>query len=148
MKLQDNKYSCGAVALCNALEAANIESPAVDAMMKLARTSPEKGTTTKGMARALESLSITYEKVRTKDSFAAYSVLVACLSFGSPVLMAVDNDTHWVVAVGVLGSRILLVDSADGAVVQSLNRQQVLDRWGCDDYYEGIVVGRREVSDT
>jgi hypothetical protein len=145
VKLQDDKFSCGAVALYNALEAAGVDSPAVPELRRLASTSPVKGTSTAGICKALRNLSITHAKLKTKDEFVAYSALLGCLSAGSPVLLAVDDDTHWVTAVGLLGSRVLVADSADGEVIVSLERGEVLDRWRCNDYYEGVVVGSRKV---
>lgn len=145
MKLQDDKFSCGAVALYNGLEAAGIDSPNVPELARLAGTSPVKGTNTSGVCKALRNLSITYEKLKTKDQFLAYCTLVGCLVNGSPVLLAVDDDTHWVTAVGYLGSRVLIADSADGEVIVSLERGELLARWGGTGYYEGVVIGRRQV---
>ena len=69
--------------------------------------------------------------------------IIGALALGWPVLLAVDNDTHWVAAVGRLAARVLVADSADGAVVQSLDEKKLLDRAVCAGYIEGIVIGEK-----
>ncbi len=143
MKLQNARHNCGAVALINALMAAGHQSPNEDGMAKIAKTSPTRGTSSKGLRNALETLGLSEAVLSTKSALMAAEALIGCLQGGSPVLLCVDGGSHWVAAVGKLGSRFLVADSAEAELVLSLSREELLCRWGNDGNYYGIVVGER-----
>lgn len=141
MILQDEKNGCGAAALTNALAALGQQLPQ-DAAKKLAGTSHE-GTTDKGMVKALRTLGHVPCNIREANAGIAWVTLRGHLAEGHPVLLAVDDWDHWVVAVGLIGSRVIVVDSADGAVVQVLDIGQLTGRWeypGATKGFYGIAI--------
>lgn len=141
MILQDEKNGCGAAALTNALRAIGQQLPQ-DAARKLAGTSHE-GTTDRGMVKALRTLGHVPCTLRESNAGVAWVTLRGHLAEGHPVLLAVDDWDHWIVAIGILGDRVILVDSADGSVVQVLDIANTLLRWqypGATKGFYGIAV--------
>lgn len=138
-KLQDSPSNCGALALVNALDALG-EKLSVRAAETLAGTSAVTGTQEGGLKKALKQLEKFPFVIQTKNELKAWTLLVGNLLQGHPVLLLVDDQEHWVVATGLLGERILVVDSADGAVVKSYDATQLFTRWVGDQTYYGIAV--------
>lgn len=139
-KLQDSPANCGALALVNAFDALG-EKLGVRAAETLADTSPVKGTQETGLKKALKKLEKHPMEIHNKDAFRAWTLLQGFLRQGFPVLLLVDDGEHWVVAIGTLGpERVLVVDSADGAVVQSRDYEQLMARWLASDGCYGIAV--------
>lgn len=139
-KLQDSPANCGALALVNAMDALG-ETLTVATAETLAGTHPINGTTEKGVRKALKKLEKRVVEWNIDAAPVAWSTLVGHLHQGQPVLLIVQDDAHWVVAVGMLGAdRVLVVDSADGAVVRSCSYRQLIQWWkGAEGYY-GIAV--------
>ena len=67
---------------------------------------------------------------------------------GVPCIVLVDNSSHWCVVAGTLGSRICVVDSADGGLLSCLEPDAFLARWECKGekkpYYAIAVVAKKE----
>lgn len=55
------------------------------------------------------------------------------------MILLVDANSHWVAAVGRLGDRILVADSADNDLVLSYSAEQLVDRWAGPAFF-GIVL--------
>jgi len=144
-KLQDSPANCGALALVNCLDVLG-EKLGVRAAETLAKTHAVTGTGLPGMKSALRKLDKNPHEfqVPQKHGLMAWSLLTGFLTQGYPVLITVQDDEHWVVAVGLLGGgsdRVLVVDSADGAVVKSLTYAQLMPWWrGSENSYYGIAV--------
>ncbi len=71
------------------------------------------------------------------------SCLRGSLMAGSVVMMLVDAWEHWVVAVGTLGKRILVVDPGDNELVISYTGEDLLSRWMYNGACNGILISRR-----
>lgn len=139
-KLQDSPANCGALALVNAMDAKG-EKVTVATAETIAGTSAITGTGTVGMKRALRKLEKKAVEWEIESAGVAWSTLIGHLHQGQPVLMVVQEGEHWVVAVGTLGAdRVLIVDSADGAVVVSQSFRQLMQWWRCGKSYYGIAV--------
>ena len=128
MQLQSAPHGCGPAAIANALEALG-NRVSQDAAATLARTDAE-GTDERGIKRALRMLGFAPQEFSTGDRSAAWHLVCGALLMGYPCLLAVDNDSHWVPALGLLGGMVLVVDSADGGLIQSLEQRALLQRWG------------------
>src|SRR3990167_9364841 len=124
MQLQSAPHGCGPAAIANALEALG-NRVSQDAAATLARTDAE-GTDERGIKRALRMLGFAPQEFSTGDRSAAWHLVCGALLMGYPCLLAVDNDSHWVTALGLLGGMVLVVDSADGGLIQSLEQRALL----------------------
>lgn len=128
MQLQSTPHGCGPAAIVNALEALG-KYTTQDAVARLARTDAE-GTDERGAKRALRLLGFVPQDLVTASRAAAWYQVCGALLMGYPCLLAVDNDSHWITAIGLLGGLVLVLDSADGGLVQSLDQRSLLARWG------------------
>jgi hypothetical protein len=100
------------------------------------------GTPEAQVKAALTKLAAHGEAFQLVDAEVAWRYMRSWLVSGWPVALAVDEDEHWVAAIGVLGDRVLVADSADPELVLSYTRDQLLDRWrkpGDPPRYYGIV---------
>ena len=141
MQLQTTPYTCGPAALVNALGCIG-QRLTEQAAAKLARTNVA-GTDDNDMLHALRALEYETHVINTKDEDAAWHLLHSQLVLGRPVLLAVEKDTHWAAAVGLLGERVLVADSADGDVIKSWEPDELLKWWrgkGRKPTYYGIAV--------
>lgn len=148
MRLQDTPAACGPASLCNALEAVGVRIPQETAH-KLSGCTGVKGTSERGIIRALTTLGHRAIQIKESDSGIAMVTLRGYLFHGVPVILLVDNGGHWVTAAGTLGSRVNVVDSADGGVLSCLETDELLPRWGWATEkkpYYGIAVVRRETA--
>lgn len=128
MRFQTNQSTCGPTALFNALVALGVER-SLDECEHLCGTTTE-GTDGPALVRGAAKIpGLTPVPLRESRPDVAVLRLVAALRAGRPVVLAVDSDEHWVAAVGLLGERVLVADSADNELVQSLPLSQLLERW-------------------
>lgn len=124
--LQDNEFSCGAVALANAFNALGY-SYAVGALAKMAGTSPTNGTSEEGVLRACAKLEHPCRVIEESHPGFALVTLRGFIVQGTAALLASDADTHWLAVIGVSGGRFLVHDPAAGTY--SYNDTQLLERW-------------------
>lgn len=146
MRLQDSPAACGAASVCNALEAIGIET-SQEIASKLAGTNGTHGTSERGVIKALDALGARPIKLHESDPGVALLQLRGYLLHGIPVIVLVDASAHWAVAVGTLGPRVLVVDSADGGLLQSLEPEAFMARWktpGEKKPFYGIAAVRRQ----
>ncbi len=145
MKIQRDKYSCGPVAIVNALRALGIKVPE---RRVRAHTASKKGqgTTEHGIRNALERLDFTTVEMTLDSSTELdFQHLYAQVSFGNPVLLHVDGD-HWIAAIGVMGPLIIVFDSENipenksESGVYVYNARQLCSRWKRPRY--GIIIQR------
>ena len=54
---------------------------------------------------------------------------LAILERGNPCVLSVQQDQHWASAVGSLGERVLIADSARGEVVVSMEKDELREYW-------------------
>lgn len=114
MRFQKDSYSCGVYAVMNAAKCLGIDLKRRD-ITKFSKTTKEKGTSEKGILKALAGNGMLGEEF----SFNSYeremafeildNVLVGpCVN---PVILCVDNDDHWCTLIGKLGNKYILFDS-------------------------------------
>ena len=157
MRLQSHPNLCGPAAVANALRArgkAATEDKVLAAIKKAMGATeghPEQdGTSALSIQRALEAVGMVGDPWTLADGPASWAFLRENLLWGRPVFLAVDYEgdraEHWVVAIGVLGDRVLVADSADPELVLSLIYADLDRRWKSDTdpprYYGMTARGR------
>lgn len=128
MRLQDAQHNCGPAALSNALAALGLLHSQTECS-ELCKTNATDGTSPKGLISAARQLGRQPHALSEKRGVVAMLYLDAHLRAGRPAVLCVDNDEHWVAAIGLLGERILVADPADNELVLSYTRAGLLARW-------------------
>lgn len=130
MRLQDSQANCGPVSLRNALSALGLRR-STEELETLCRTNATEGTTARNLTRAATTIEgLSPRRIEETRRDVALLVLRHALACGRPVVLLVDNWSHYVAAVGTLGERYLVADSADAELVVSLAVDELAGRWG------------------
>lgn len=146
MRFQSTQASCGPASLRNALQVLGIERSEEELASLSGCTT--QGTSPRGMMRALLLIAKDNPRVmpgpltERRDDIAILR-LSACIQKGHPVILMVDNDEHWAVCFGTLGSDIFhLADSADEEMVRHYSAERLLERWRgtTKNAYYGIIL--------
>ena len=111
MKQQSRKYWCCPAAVQNALRALGRKYVTQRNIANLCGTTPE-GTDTADAMRGLAALGCTYEYYESDKHLPSFLWLRKAIRGGKPVVMAVDNSTHWVCCYGALGASFNVFDSS------------------------------------
>ncbi len=136
MRLQSGQNFCGLATAANGLRAIGrrVSEDQVAAKVKLLADDAEPhvitGTTEIQILKAMRAYRIGCTQVQVHQAEAGMSMLRGYLYAGRPVFLAVDNDSHWVVAVGQLGGLIHVADSAHEEIVVPYKEDALLSRWG------------------
>jgi hypothetical protein len=129
MRLQDSQANCGSVAVKNALCALGIDRSTEECEI-LCGTTATQGTTPRRMIKGLESIhELDVAIISETRKEIALLLLQSALRDGRPVIILVDNNEHWISAIGLLGDRIIIADGADYELVTSNNSEGLLTRW-------------------
>lgn len=142
MRQQSHHHTCGAVALCNVVEALRLKPITEERAAELCGSNAIYGTEPRDLLRACRSLRLIPTVLKTRDSALAYWTVAGALEHGNPSLILVDDGDHWVALVGILGSRIVVADGADPGTVTCWTAKELVDRWGPP--YEAVIVGTRD----
>jgi ABC-type bacteriocin/lantibiotic exporter with double-glycine peptidase domain len=126
MRFQETKTSCGAAAIRNVLKCFG-QNVGEHRLRTLAGTDDD-GTTEAGVMNCLDHLGFTSEVYETGKVGHAKAALLKYLKEGRPLIVAVDQDTHWATVVGMLGpKRYVVVDSERTVKNKKENGVHVLD---------------------
>jgi ABC-type bacteriocin/lantibiotic exporter with double-glycine peptidase domain len=150
LKYQRFDGSCGANAIVNALRCLGRKVDEVK-VRKLAGAT-EGGCDEDGLTYALECLGYQTPAGRILDCDfwpTSWDWLGHELWEGNPCILCIDRWQHWVVAVGMLGSKVILADgnntkpnmSENG--VHVLTARQLRNRWFSHGSYYGIAVKKQ-----
>ena len=142
--MQDSQANCGPVSVANALKSLGINR-AVEELETLLGTSATEGTSTLKMLRGLVKIDGLLVRLITESrSEIAHLRLDAALRSGRPCVVCVDSGSHYVCAIGRLGTgRIIVADSADTELVLSYTWEDFMQRWhedGTKKPYWGVVL--------
>lgn len=129
MILQSTPYTCGPAALANALHAWGQDDLGEHELAILCGTCPIVGTPTVAIKRAVRACGFLSRAQTFVNIKSAHRGLVAALMRGNPCILAVQGDSHWACAVGALGSRVLVADSAKGELVLSMDFDELQQYW-------------------
>lgn len=138
MRMQSSQANCGPYALHNALWALGIKRSA-DECEVLCRTNATEGTYTTALMKAINTIRGTKcKEITGKSLLEAMWYLTEALRGGRPVILCVDDEGHYITAVGLLGDRVLVADSADNELVLSYKLTGLKKRW--KPAYWGVIV--------
>lgn len=138
MRMQDSQATCGPSALSNALSAVGMARSAAECEV-LCQANATTGTPPASMVKAVRSVDgVTPRLIRETRPEVAVLKLLALLDHGRPVLLVVDSSSHWVAAVGRLGDRVLVADSADLELVLSYTPDELAARWRDGKTFYGV----------
>lgn len=108
---------------------------------------PVQGTSEDGVVRALTYWGYAGVAFTTHKAKEAWETLHTSVASGAPVVLCVDKDQHWVAAIGAIGDRVLVFDSARNeknlreAGVAIYTRTNFSRRWkNRDGVFYGIKV--------
>jgi ABC-type bacteriocin/lantibiotic exporter with double-glycine peptidase domain len=134
MKLQRDSYSCGVYAIINAAKCLGIDLTRRD-ITKFSKTSREKGTSEKGILKALKCNNLSGKEFTFKSQKEAVEFIDNLLKFEKPVILAVDNDSHWCTIIGTFGKKYIMFDSdrskynKEESGVHLLSSEELDSRW-------------------
>lgn len=142
-------WSCGPAAVVNAARSMGVRV-AEGRVRKLAGTT-EDGTDEDELISAIRGIRLTATPHHSSDRATAWAFVRANVLDGRPVVLCIDQWTHWVTIVGIVGDRVLLVDPANTKKnaaengIHSLSRTDLYKRWKCPNEAEpfyAIAVGK------
>ena len=130
---QPNEWTCGPFALKHALLALG-RMVDVQAIATTARTHWWSGTNEIQLARAAREFECDLVLERRNDEELARKTLVKYLREGTPVLLCVEEWSHWITVVRVEGARFVVVDSTDDPLLSVKTWPQLRNWWRYHDY--------------
>jgi hypothetical protein len=113
---QPNTWQCGPYALRHALLALGIVAD--EALLTRVSGATEEGADERDLDRAARHVGCALECERLHDAAAARRALAAHLAVPRPVLLCVDQWTHWVAVVGMEQDAVIALDSRASTVWQ------------------------------
>ena len=129
---QPNEWTCGPFALKHAMVTLGLAVEAGD-IAQTARTHWWSGTNEIRLARAARSFDCDLVLERCSVADEARKRLVKHLRERTPVLLCVDDWTHWITVVGYENRRFLVIDSEQDPVLTIHTWAQLRARWHYDD---------------
>jgi ABC-type bacteriocin/lantibiotic exporter with double-glycine peptidase domain len=139
MRMQDTAANCGPASVSNALQALGIIRSQAECEV-LCKTSGTDGTSTRNIIRAVQSLGCRGLPIKEKRQVVAWLMLMRWLRAGAPIILCVDDSSHWVAAIGTLGDRVLVADPADNELVLSYDTEKLMDRWSATSGFYGVIL--------
>lgn len=142
MRYQSRQATCGAVAVLNALSALDHQVTEDQIVAASGLKDLTKGLGEREIKRALTALGYSYDEIHEAREPHAWLFLLDALRHGRPVVMVVDNDKHWVTAIGMLGPAVQIADPAHNDLVVGRTRARLMTRWGSEARkpWYGVVV--------
>jgi hypothetical protein len=115
---QPNEWQCGPFALKHALLTLGIVAD--EGVLTRMSGATEEGADERDLARAADryGCAMTCERVHSAEE--ARQQLAAHLRAPTPVLLCVDQWSHWVTAAGMEGDTVVLLDSRERSVFQTV----------------------------
>ena len=137
--MQDSAANCGPASLSNALQALGIIRTQAECE-QLCKTTAAAGTTYAGLQRGIKAVGRYPVAVNERRYDVARLRLRDALTWGQAAVLCVDNNEHWVAAIGLCGHRVLIADPADNELVVSLATDELKVRWGFGNRYYGVIL--------
>lgn len=111
LKRQTTPWKCGPATVRNTLRAFGLKV-GEDAISSLCGTT-EEGTDENGIMYALRSYGCTVTEYKSDSKKNAWQWLHGSLLHGEAVILCTQAWEHWIVCVGSLGNRVVIVDSSN-----------------------------------
>ena len=129
---QPNEYTCGPFALKHALLALGRMVDVGDIAAN-AKTHHMAGTNEIQLARAARAVECDLVMERRQDPEEARKILTKFLKEQTPVLLCVEEWSHWVTVVRAEGARFVVVDSMDEPLLSVRTWPQLRNWWRYHD---------------
>ena len=130
---QPNEWTCGPFALKHALIALGKFVDATE-LASAAKTHWWSGTDEIRLARAAREHECDLVLERRRDPEEARKLLVRLLREQIPVLLCVEEWTHWITIVGYQDRRFVMIDSTDEPVMSVATWPQIRNKWRYHDF--------------
>jgi precorrin isomerase len=130
---QPNEWTCGPFALKHALIALGKFVDATE-LAAAAKTHWWSGTDEIRLARAAREHECDLVLERRRDPEEARKLLVRFLKEQVPVLLCVEEWTHWITVVGHEDRRFIMIDSTDEPVMSVATWPQIRNKWRYHDF--------------
>lgn len=141
MRAQRRGYWCGIASIANALEMLGIRRSQRE-IARLCHVTPEAGTNETEMKRALLANGVDIDECCYTDPEVALDWLSGHLTRG-PMILCVDNDEHWVTAIGLCSNRFIVFDPSRNTGIEVHDATSLAARWvNSDGVYYGIGVSK------
>lgn len=114
IRTQPDKYSCGVYAIINSLLSFG-DSRRRNQVEKLTSTT-WWGTDEKGIKNALLELGYKVKEYKSRSKQNAWEWTLNN-SINYPLILIIDNNTHWVVVSGRIRNKVILIDSKEGVSI-------------------------------
>lgn len=145
MRYQQNDYSCGPAAIVNALKCFG-RHYRERTVQKLCGTTQEGGTDEKSLLTGIRALNWRVTELKATSRPEAFQKLWTVLD-DSAALLCVDNDSHWITAIGKIGRRIVIADPKNTVKNRKENgvhvvpAPELIRRWrNAGNEYYGLVI--------
>jgi hypothetical protein len=125
---QPNEWTCGPFALKHALVTLGRLADE-QTIASVANPHWWTGTDEVKLARAARHYDCDLPLIRRHDETRACNTLVRCMSQSRPVLLCVDDWSHWITVVRHEHSRFVVLDSRREPVVKVMSWPQLRSRW-------------------
>lgn len=141
MRMQSHQNLCGFASLANCFRAIGkeriTEDKLADAAKKAAtatETPEQDGAGVRSLQLAAQAFGYVLVSYKLEDRSVAWPMLVHYLGEHKPAILSVDDNGHWVAAVGLIGDQVLIADPADAEIVRPYTRDKLDLRWRPDHY--------------
>ncbi len=152
MRYQETSYWCGPASLSAATRA--LGAPISQRKAALIGGCDAEGMDEIGIKRCLLACGYAVDMANFKIGSSAKTWLTVNMRLGRPTILCINQWTHWICVLGMLGNRFIIFDPGrwdyrvnSGVVLYSWDRLK--RRWmankrtrGTDDPYFGIGVGK------
>lgn len=146
MRMQSTQNNCGPASLANAFRAIGRDNVTEDKVVVLMRKhapasdAPEQdGAGVRPLQAAAGSLGYSLVPFKFEHPGMAWAFVRHTLSEGKPSLLCIDDNSHWVTAIGLVGDAILVADPAHAEIVTPMAADTLTLRWA-PDYYMMVLV--------
>lgn len=148
MRIQRDSWSCGPLAVLNALKAMGVRCSEKRVRSHTATVRGE-GTTHGGIINAFERFGCSATELRYHDADEGFDFILDSVKVGHAALAYLDRD-HWAAVIGAIGDRLVVFDSDNTPENKAESGVWMCDarglkrRWKTDDAgtHYGILVTR------
>lgn len=129
MKAPKKSYTCGPMAIVNGACALGIDLTE-DVVAAACNCNKTVGTSDLGVIRGLKQLNFKSYVMETPGFSEAHAWLLGQLTFERPTILSFEEWDHYVVAIGRLGSRVIIYDSGlRKGSTRVLSEEQLQKEW-------------------
>lgn len=149
MRYQELPWSCGPAALRSA--GIVLGEKISERTIRAKAGTTEDGTDEQELIQAAREVGLTATPHHSADKAAAWAFIRANVLDGRPCLICIDQWTHWVTVIGIVGDKVIVVDPAntvknmDENGTHIFSRTQLVRRWRCpreQEPFYAIAIGK------